>query len=361
MEEAEVVNASLLDQLMFALMAEGIEVLSGVRDRFTIILQDYQVAKKSTALTVYTEGKNEFYIKKFLLSKAVAGCTKSTIEFYGRELRKIFNAIGKDADTVTGDDIQYFLALRMRDGVSKSFCDTQRRCLNTFYTHMMREEFISKNPMVKIDKIRFHKQEETAFSELDVEKIRAGCQTNRERCIVEVLLSTGCRISELLSIRTADIGNGVINILGKGEKYRNVYLNAKAQLAIEAYLAERNDTNPYLFPGAVVFPGTTQKERLQKCRQEGRDWYKDPKNVSADQSLDKRSVKGMLDRLGKRANVEKCHPHRFRRTCATFALRRGMPIEQVCKMLGHASISTTQIYLDLREEELVQAHKKYVY
>ena len=189
MEEAEVVNASLLDQLMFALMAEGIEVLSGVRDRFTIILQDYQVAKKSTALTVYTEGKNEFYIKKFLLSKAVAGCTKSTIEFYGRELRKIFNAIGKDADTVTGDDIQYFLALRMRDGVSKSFCDTQRRCLNTFYTHMMREEFISKNPMVKIDKIRFHKQEETAFSELDVEKIRAGCQTNRERCIVEVRLS----------------------------------------------------------------------------------------------------------------------------------------------------------------------------
>lgn len=272
--------------------------------------------------------------------------------------------MGKDADTVTSDDIQILLALKLRDGVSKSYANTLRLYLSTFYAYLMREELIARNPMLKIEKIKFHKKDEGAFSEIEVERIRDGCRNARERAIVELLLSTGCRLSELVSIRIDDIQDGAATILGKGQKYRNVYLNAKATVAVENYLKERRDANPYLFPASVMERGEVfdgKDETSVKFRRLGAEWYKDASLVSPDRAAWKDVIGQIVSRLGRRVKVENCHPHRFRRTCATFALRRGMPVEQVSKMLGHASIATTQIYLDLREDELAQAHRKYVY
>lgn len=357
-------SADLLERLLFALMKDGAEDLSAVKSRFAVILNDYRISPKETALVVWTEGKNERYIQKFLLAKAVAGCSPNTITAYGSELRRVFNELGKDADTVTSDDIQILLALKLRDGVSKSYANTLRLYLSTFYAYLMREELIARNPMLKIEKIKFHKKDEGAFSEIEVERIRDGCRNARERAIVELLLSTGCRLSELASIRIDDIQDGAATILGKGQKYRNVYLNAKATVAVENYLKERRDANPYLFPASVMTRGEVfagKDEISVKFRRLGEEWYKDASLVSPDRPAWKDVIGQIVSRLGRRVKVENCHPHRFRRTCATFALRRGMPVEQVSKMLGHASIATTQIYLDLREDELAQAHRKYVY
>lgn len=346
---------------MFILMQNDIPNLQEIKTRFMMVLNDFQISPKETALVVCTEGKNEYFIKKFLLSKAVAGCAKSTLRNYGNEVRRALQAMGKDADTITNEDIQMHLAnVMMRS--SKCYADNVRRDLSAFYGYLTREELIAKNPMAKVEKIKVVKKKKDAFSELEVELIRNACNTNRERAIIELLMSTGCRVSELASIRRDDVEEGSppkANILGKGGKYRYVFLNAKAIVAVHNYLAERSDSNPYLFPKCSTHPGDTS-EKKAKMQAVLADWYKYPELVTPNEPVDKSPIEATLRKIGKRAGVEKVHPHRFRRTCATFALRRGMPIEQVSRMLGHANIATTQIYLDLSDDELAQAHKKYV-
>ena len=158
--------------------------------------------------------------------------------------------------------------------------------------------------------------------------------------MIELLLSTSCRVSEVAQILIEEIDGERILVHGKGEKDRYVYLNAKAQLMLERYMSERKDKSPYLFP---------------RCR----DGWRNPKNIE-EGHIDMATIEQMTRKIAKRAGVERANPHKFRRTCATMALRRGMPIEQVSKMLGHEQVSTTQIYLDLTEDELALAHKKYV-
>ncbi len=351
----------VLDRLLSVLVQMDVGNLPEIRSRFALVLSNYQIGPKEEALVVYTEGKNEMYLKKFILAKAVAGCSKNTLNNYYHEVSRVLSTIGKDADTITSEDIQLHLATIMTRS-SKTYSDNVRRDLSSFYGFLAREELIPRNPMNRVDRIKLQKKKKAAFTEYDVELIRNACQNSREKAIVEILLSTGCRVSELVSIRIDDLDSGAgsgINILGKGGKYRNVYLNAKAEIALKMYLAERKDRNPYIFPRSGVSIG--EKSPMgDKLRSVKGDWYKVPELVASDEPLGKDSVEAIIRGLGKRAGVDVCHPHRFRRTCATFALRRGMPIEQVSQMLGHANIATTQIYLDLSDEELAAAHKKYV-
>ncbi len=357
----EDLSKAALDRLMFVLVQMDVQQISEIRSRFSLILNDYQIGAKEEALVIYTEGKNEMFIKKFILAKAVAGCSKNTLRNYTNEIKRALDEIGKDADTITAQDIQIHLAKIMQHS-SKVYADNVRRDLSSFYGHLVREELIAKNPMNRVENIKITKKKKPAFTEYDVELIRDACQNSREKAIVELLLSTGCRVSELVSIQIEDLESGQqsgVNILGKGDKYRNVYLNAKAAVAVHNYLKDRNDRNPYLFPKSGVSIGEKSQngDLMRKLRSE---WYKDPRLVAASGPVDKSVIEGIVRGIGKRAGVVECHPHRFRRTCATFALRRGMPIEQVSKMLGHANIATTQIYLDLSDEELAAAHKKYV-
>lgn len=343
---------------MFVLMQNGTADLTEIKNRYTVILGDYQISPQETALTVYTEGKNEWFLKKFLLSKAVAGCAQSTLRNYGNEIRRALTQIGKDADAITSNDVQILLAGIMQR-TSKIYADNVRRDLSSFFSYLTREELIPKNPMNRVDKIKITKKKKLAFTEYEVELIRSACQNNRERAIVEVLLSTGCRVSELVGIRTEDIDTSAVNVLGKGDKYRLVYLNAKAMIAIKMYLDERRDANPYLFPKCSA-NGIGDAASGKMLRSVKGDWYKMADLISTDGKIDKGSIESAIRKIGRRAGVENCHPHRFRRTCATFALRRGMPIEQVSKMLGHANIATTQIYLDLTDADLEQSHRRYV-
>lgn len=342
---------SLKSRIMLLMQEYNINLEQAQRD-LTIILEDYEIQPKENSITVYTEGKNDYFIKRFILAKGIAGCSKRTLSVYKDVINRFLGAFGQDADTITSGNIQFYLAKIIFDGKSKSYADTVRRYLSSFFAYLTREEFIKQNPMLKIDKIKYHNKGEGAFTDMEIEKMRISCNDARERAIIEILLSTGCRAFEIASIKLKDIENNKIVIFGKGGKFRSVYLNAKSMICIKLYLQERTDKNPYLFAGATEF---------KKVCKTKHDWYKFANLVSNDNHLGADTINIILKRIGKRAEIDGVHTHRFRRTCATVALRKGMPVELVSKMLGHEDLKTTQIYLDLQEEDLKIAHEKYVY
>ena len=237
--------------------------------------------------------------------------------------------------------------------------DNERRALSTFYGWMLNNEHISKNPMNKVETMKISKPKKQAFTEMDIEKLRDACRTERESMIVEVLLSTWCRVSELCGIKIEEIDGDKVVVHGKGEKDRTVFLNAKAQLAIEKYLIKRNDDNHWLLPKRKelgVRPLTSKgAKREDACR-----WYENKEMIDGDLHCDKGTIESIVRNLGKRAGVKNAHPHRFRRTGATFALKTGMPFMTVSKLLGHANIAVTQVYLDISDEDLENEHSKFV-
>lgn len=353
----------LIEQILLLLMKENIDIdMSEWKNQLYLVLDEYEITSKTTAIAIRNEDRNSYCLNKFLVAKTVDGCTEKTLKNYRIEIKKILDKIGKTVDDITTDDVRYYLAIRdRRDNISKTTLDNELRYLKTFYTFLTQEEIVAKNPVARISKIRGEKIKRKAFTELDVEKIRSNCRTNRESAIVEVLLSTGCRVAELVNIKIDEIQDGSVIVHGKGEKDRICYLNAKACLAIEQYLNERKDENPYLFAGGILGSGLAT-HYYSKCKEKRKlcNWYRYPEFVSSKKPIDVGSIESTVRRIGNRAGVENVYPHRFRRTCATFALRRGMPLEQVSKMLGHEQLSTTQIYLDLTEKDLELSHRKYV-
>ncbi len=328
-----------------------------IQQELYILMDKYEVKEKETALTVWKEDENAMLLKKFIIAKTVKGCTERTIGYYRTEIWKILNSIGKNVSEITTDDIRVYLALRQRrDKVTNTTADNELRCLRTFFGYLHTEELIPRNPAAKVERIKGVKRKKHAFSEIEIEKIRYACRNELDTAIIEVLLSTGMRVSELISLKIEDINDDSIYIKGKGNKYRMVYLNAKANMALHMYLSKRNDSSPYVFPGGKTITEWEKNVRREKVVR----WYEHEEFIDLNKAMDKGSVETRVRRIGKLANVDGVHPHRFRRTCATMALRRGMPIEQVSMMLGHEQISTTQIYLDLAEDDLKSAHKKYI-
>lgn len=347
----------LRQELCMVLIRNGVEN-AGVE--VDAILGGYEIQKRTTEVALLSEDRNSYLFKKFLTAKIVKGCTDRTIQHYKKYLEFIFNRIQKTADDVTADDIRYYLAVRQKkDGIAKTTANNELLTLRTFYQYLSAEEIITKNPTLNIDRIKGKKQKKSAFTEMEIEQLREATKNAREKAIIDILLSTGCRVSELVGIKKTEINNDKLIVHGKGEKDRLVYLNAKAVISMNRYLSERKDSNPYLFPGG--YSEKSNKELWHKTQSARGDWYKDRTLVTPDSHIDKGTIEVLMRKLKKRAGLEcSVYPHKFRRTCATMALKRGMPIEQVSKMLGHENITTTQIYLDLNEEELEQAHRKYV-
>ena len=325
------------------------------------ILGEFEIQNRITEIALLQEDRNEYLFKKFLTAKIVKGCSDRTIKYYQKQLQFTFDRLHKTVDDVTTDDIRYYLAVRQKkDGVSKTTANNELRVLSSFYQYLHAEEIILRNPVLRIEKIKEDKVKKEAFTEIEIERIRDATKNSRERAIVDVLLSTGCRVSELVGIKISDINQDKLVVHGKGGKDRTVYLNAKAVVSLQKFLDERNDKNPYVFCGGHFCKNNREQMHLYECSKRG-EWHKNPELVSADKAMDKGTIEQLMRRLKKRSGIDtECYPHKFRRTCATMALRRGMPIEQVSKMLGHESIETTQIYLDLNEQDLEQAHRKYV-
>lgn len=354
----------LLSEIMNALSGSGIDEYRA-KSKLVMILDRYEIEERCTEVAVVDENEIEKYIKMFLINKRVSGRTERTLKHYQATLYRFFEEVKKSPKDVTADDVKLYLATKeIRDNVSKVYQKNILRVISSFYTWMLREEHIAKNPMNKVDEIKIPKVKKEAFTEQDIEKIRMAANGNiRLICMIELLISTWCRVSELAQIKIKDIAEDRESVLihGKGQKDRKCYINARCKIYLNKYLQERKDQSEWLFPGSAI--GVNDKKRIcTECKNRKialYDWWKAPELVGK-QHTDKCTIESMIRSTGKRAEVEKCHPHRFRRTGATFALRRGMPIEQVSKLLGHESIETTQIYLDISEIEIANAHRKYV-
>lgn len=343
-------------------LAEKIAEMLGLADAKFVILgamAGFDITKKETSLILYDGGQTEYLIKRFLVAKKVKGCTDRTCKLYGANLRRCFAQIGKSPLQCDHTDIQFMLAQLIMKKTSKDYQQNIMRTFSSFYGWMTREEIIDKNIMLKIDPIKKSVKKKKAFTEMEVEKIRMACKSKRESCCVEVMLSTACRVFEVAKLRIDEVlGKDEVTIIGKGEKQRTVYLNAKAKLAIDAYLKERKDKNPYLFPASCLIGKDVAKtfSRLKGSKL----WYTQPEQVSENDHIDSSTLEAVIRHIGNAAGVQKCHPHRFRRTSATLALRRGMNIVQVQMMLGHESLATTQRYLDITEDEVKEAHRRFM-
>lgn len=274
------------------------------------------------------------YLQEFLDVKALEGCSKATIENYKFNLNKFLLGVGKDPTEIATQDIRKYLADYKRErGVSNTTLDNMRRVFQSFFTWMHREGYIIKDPCAAVNKIRADKIIKNPYSDEEMELMREAAKNLREKAIIEVLYSTGMRIGELEKLNKDDIDfvNGKAIVFGKGAKEREVYFNVKAQLALKKYLENRNDTNEALFVG------------LQS-----------PYNRLKVSTYEK-----ILRELGGRCGVH-CHPHRFRRTFATILLNKGMPIQEVSKVLGHAKLETTMIYCEIDQQSVATNHKKYM-
>ena len=356
----------LMEEIMLALISSGIED-DMIKSKLTLILNNYEVQERCTEVAVVSEDDVAKYIRLFLVNKRVAGRTERTIENYGNTLNRFFREAQKSPLDITSDDIKFYLATKeVRDGVGKVYQKHISRVLSSFYQWMCREEYILKNPMNKVDDIKLPKVKKEAFTETQVEQLRFAIGDDlRVMCMFEMLLSTWCRVSELAQIKISELSEDRTTVLvhGKGSKDRICYINARAKLCLLGYLSKRQDNNEYLFAESNYRIGSSGEKaiavRCEKAKIKPREWWTE-KELVGKGHVDKANIEIQLRRLGRRAGVEKVHPHRFRRTGATFALRRGMPIEQVSKLLGHESIETTQIYLDISEQEIEQAHRRYV-
>ena len=326
-----------------------------IKHELYIALSDYEISMRCTEVAVRSEERNQALIKKFLTAKIVKGCSNRTIQYYGSALVFILNSINKTVDDITADDIRLYIALRMkRDHVTEVTIDNEIRILRSFYAYLCMEEIVQRNIMLKVDKVKAVRQRKEAFTEQEIEKLRyqATQMGAREEAIVELLLSTGARVTELCNIRLNEMEDSRILVHGKGKKDRYVYVNIRAMMATQRYMGLRKDDSPYLFPG-----GKTPVE--MKKRKDLRNWWIDPENLT-DQAINPGTIETVCRKIAQKCGIEHGNPHKYRRTCATMALKRGMPIEQVSKMLGHEDLKTTMIYLDLSEEDLRHAHEKYV-
>ena len=326
-----------------------------VSNSLYITFQHYSITKKSTEIVQYEPDTNELLIKRFLVAKKIKGCTQKTLEFYNSSVSKSLERIGKNVIDITTDDIRIFIALRIRDGVSAVTVGNEKRAMSSFFTYLHDEDIIHKNPMLAIDTMKQKKTKKNAFKDSEIVMMRDVLQTSREKAIFEILLSTGCRVTELVNIRLDDIQpDGSILVHGKGQKDRYVYMNAAADFAFKKYMSDRKDNSLYLFPRMI-----SVKFQKGMPHTDMKMWYVDPKNVVEDDHADKGTIECIIRRIGKSVGV-KAYPHKFRRTCATNALKNGMPIEMVSRMLGHDNIGTTQIYLDINDDQLKVMHERYV-
>ena len=335
--------------------------LSDVRMRLSIVLSKYDIAKRETEIVPYEGDVNEQMLKRFLMAKTARGLSKRTLNYYRTSITLILARIGKPYTQVTADDIRLYMALRVnRDGVSKTCVNNERRNLSAFYTWLYKEEILLKNPMAKVEPIKETKKKKKAFTNMELEKIRFACRDEMDKALIEMLISTWARISEIAEIKTSDIDGNKVVVHGKGDKYRTVYLTAKAQIAIDAYLAKRSDLSPLLFPKGKSIAETRQLRKGIRTK-ELHGWWQYPELIDeSGEPKDAGSLESRVRKIGKRAQVENVHPHRFRRTGATMALRAGMPLMEVSQILGHESIGTTQIYLDIDNQQLESTHEKYV-
>ena len=278
---------------------------------------------------------NEEYLSMFLAAKQIEGCSARTIQYYKVTVEHMIRRIPLEIRKITTDDIREYLAeYQKMNSCGKVTVDNVRRNLSSFFSWLEEEDYILKSPMRRIHKIKTKQAVKEVITDEMIEQLRDHCKCKRDLAMIDLLYSTGIRVGELVGLNRADINfeERECVVYGKGDKERRVYFDAKSKLHLQDYLKERVDDNPALF-------------------------------VTLDAPYERLKISGVEIRvreLGRKLNMDKIHPHKFRRTMATRAIDKGMPIEQVQKILGHSQIDTTMQYAIVNQNNVKSAHRKYI-
>ena len=304
-------------------------------------LNNYQMIKLNNILYKQIDNSdldrisNDDLYNKFISTKKLEGVSELTIKNYRIHLNKFFNYVNKDLRTISIDDIRDYLSYyKSSTNCCNLTLDGIRRFLSSFFSFLELEDYIIKNPVRRIHKIRIENLIKETYSDELLEQLRNNCNNIRNLAIIDLLASSGMRIGELVKLNIDDINFETNSCLvyGKGRKMREVYFDAKAKLHLKEYLSTRKDNNEALF-------------------------------VTKDRPYNRLGIRGielMLQRLGDSIGEDKVHPHKFRRTLATKAIDKGMPIEQVQRLLGHTKIDTTLNYAMVNQNNVRISHRKYI-
>lgn len=282
------------------------------------------------------QSKSNLTLKEeFLSAKQVEGCSERSVNYYSSTLDNLIKNLEKPFNQIETEDLRVYLSeYQKKNNASKQTIDNIRRILSSFFTWLEDEDYILKSPVRRIHKIKTMKQVKETYSDEALERLRDNCKTIRDLALIDMLASTGMRVGELVKLNRVDVDfvNRECVVLGKGSKERVVYFDARTKLHLQNYLNSRTDDNEALFVSLL-----------------------EPHN-----RLEIPGVEIMLRKLGRSLEINKVHPHKFRRTLATRAIDKGMPIEQVQKLLGHQKIDTTMEYAIVDQQNVKNSHKKYL-
>ena len=279
--------------------------------------------------------RNEDYVEMFIEAKRIEGCSERTLVYYETTVKNFFSKVTEHVRKVCTEDIrEYLIAYQKVNNCSKVTVDNIRRNLSSFFSWLEEEDYIIKSPIRRIHKIRTGTTVKETFSDENIETMRDGCSNIRDLALIDFLYSTGVRVGELvnLDIKDIDFEERECIVYGKGSKERRVYFDAKTKIHLQRYLQTRRDDNPALF-------------------------------VTLNAPHDRLQISGVEIRvreLGRKVHVDRVHPHKFRRSMATKAIDKGMPIEQVQRMLGHQQIDTTMHYAMVNQNNVKISHRKYM-
>lgn len=304
------------------------EYIQSVSNSVTLVLDKYEIQDRCTDLVVVDEATNSYQLKMYLSTCIIEGKRERTVRRYNSEISRFLTTIDKDLKDITTFDVRKYFALMLNRGCTQRTVENTRSCLSPFFTWLYNENVIQQNPMAKVKPIKYHSEQEEAFSSTDVATMRDSIDNVRDRALFEFLLSTGVRVSELCSLELSDVDFQSATVYirdGKGGKPRKTYISKVALQYLRKYLDTRTDKGTKLFIGKRG-------------------------------SLSTSGVRVLLKKISKDSGVTNVHPHRFRHTFATNLTEKGMPIQHVQVLLGHSSIETTRVYVSTTEEHIKNSY-----
>ncbi|MGI6122018.1 MAG: site-specific tyrosine recombinase/integron integrase [Saccharofermentanales bacterium] len=316
-----------------------------IQDELKSILDENQMKRLSETLqkhlSSFAESENESTTKRadmlpvFLAAKRVEGCSEKSLRYYESTIRNMLENISKPEYQITTEDLRSYLdTYQCRGTISKVTLDNVRRILSSFFAWLEDEDYIVKSPVRRIHKVKTGKVVKETYTDEVLELMRDHCSNIRDLAMIDLLASTGIRVGELVRLNRdeVDFDRRECIVFGKGNKERKVYFDARTKIHLQRYLKERTDENDALF-------------------------------VSLLKPFDRLQISGVeirLRKIGRELNLQKVHPHKFRRTLATMAIDKGMPIEQVQQLLGHQSIDTTLQYAMVNQNNVKESHRKFI-
>ena len=324
------------------------KIISEIIREMLSSLNNEQLSKLKTTLEIYlynvsieakqeadTEQEEVDYLEVFLSAKRIEGCSEKTLIYYKNKIQQMLDSIGKSVCTIVTEDLRTYLAEYQKEKQSsKVTIDNIRRIFSSFFAWLEDEDYIIKSPVRRIHRIKAASTIKETYTDEQLESMRDNCDNPRDLALIDILASTGMRVGELVLLNRDDISfdERECIVFGKGDKERMVYFDVRTKIHLQNYLDSRTDNNDALF-------------------------------VSLKAPYNRMKIGGIelrLREMGKRLNIDKVHPHKFRRTLATVAIDKGMPIEQLQKLLGHQRIDTTLQYAMVKQSNVKIAHRKYI-